>query len=301
MLWFMRGYLALESVLRTTGVFTLHEYDIPFKNWNKAIKIIPFGDVHWGAPGCDADLFMEELHKHKGDPDVYYLGMGDYFDIASTSERRILESIDLHESTKQDLDDLYRMRADSFMEQIRQCQGRIIGMVEGNHYARLESGVTTTQYMCEQLKCKYLGVMSAIRVNFTNPIQKGFYPYDIVAHHGMGAARLHGGSINRVSQIAEGWIADCYFMGHDHKAITAKGQRVFIDKHPQAGLRLKEKTWYSARTGGYLKGYIDKRPTYQADACSGPLALGGIELHVTPTRRKRDKVEVKGLTHRVLV
>lgn len=285
--------------MKTTGVFVEHAFEVPFKHWNKPLYIRPFGDVHWGHRGCDEDLFVREIQDRKGCSDTWYFGMGDYFDLVSTSERAILEMNALHESTKADLDDLYRKRADSFMETIAHCEGRIIGLVEGNHYARLESGITTTQYMCEQLKCAYLGAMTATRLNFST--HGSYFTYDIVAHHGQGAARLLGGGLNRTAQMAEGWIADLYLMGHDHKAVAGKGQHLQIETCTKNGIRIKERTWYAARTGGYLKGFINKRPTYQADTCKGPLALGGIEIQITPTRHDTKGKATRGLSHKVLI
>ncbi len=284
--------------MKTTGIWTEHQYDIPFRGFGNTVYIRPFGDVHWGATGCDKKLFIEEISEGKGRTDTWYLGMGDYFDIASTSERELLESKILHESTRDTLDDVYRRMADNFLEKIAHCEGRLIGLVEGNHFARLESGITTTMYMCEQLKCAYLGVMTATRLNFIN--HGVFKTYDIIAHHGMGAARLAGGSINRVSQMAEGFDGDLYLMGHDHKAITHRGSRCYLHNSPHGGLTIKERITYSARTGGYLRGFINKRPSYVADSAKNPLALGGIVVHITPKRRNVDGVRTVELTPRIL-
>ncbi len=284
--------------MKTTGIYTEHQFEIPFKSWNKPIYIIPFGDVHWGDKACDEETFLEDIRWGKGRDDVWYLGMGDYFDALSTSERDILGNPALHEATKDDLSDMYRARADAFLDHIDHCKGRIIGMIEGNHFAKLDSGVTTTQYMCEKLKCKYLGVMSAIRLNFVCGNQR--INYDIIAHHGMGAARLSGGSLNRVEQMNEGWDADLFLMGHDHKMNASKTARCSLENHARAGLRIVERTVISARTGSYLRGFIKGRACYNADAARRPLPLGGIRIEITPRSWEKDGRKFKKLMPKVI-
>lgn len=285
--------------MKTTGIYTEHEFTIPFKRYNEPVHIIPFGDVHWGARHCAEDLFLEEISYGKGRSDVFYLGMGDYFDILSTSERDAIDRAPLHEATREDLDDLYRLRADAFLEKIKHCEGKIIGMIEGNHYAKLESGITTTQYMCEQLKCKYLGVMTATRLHFCGNGSR--FNYDIIAHHGMGAARLSGGSINRVAQMGEGWDGDLFLMGHDHKSIAAREVRCYLDHNARSGLQIKEKIIYSVRTGSYLRGFVNKRPSYVADSAGRPLPLGGVRVQVTPVRIDKGGTCTRYLSPKVLV
>lgn len=285
--------------MKTTGVFTEHKYEITAKSWNQPLHIIPFGDVHWGARACAEELFIDEISYGKGRTDTWYLGMGDYFDIMSTSERDAISRAGLHEATMDDLDDLYRKRADLFMEKIKHTEGRLIGLIEGNHYARLESGITTTQYMCEQLGCKYLGVMTATRLIVK--IQGSSFSYDIIAHHGQGASRLSGGSINRVAQMGEGWDGDLFLMGHDHKSIASREVRCYLDNDAKVGLRIREKVIYSARTGAYLRGFIDKRPSYNADRANRPLPLGGIQVQVTPYKITREGQMMRGLRPKVIV
>ena len=151
--------------MKTTGIFTVHKYEIN-AHYNETITLIPFGDVHRSANLCHTEKWFEWCKWAKKQKNAYFLGMGDYDDLSSTSERKILGNESLHETTKWTLDELYKKTTDRFYNEVSFMKGRVIGLIEGNHYARLTSGFTTTQYLCDKLGCTYLGVSSFIRLSF---------------------------------------------------------------------------------------------------------------------------------------
>ena len=73
--------------MQTTGIFTIHEFEIPISSFNEPIYLIPFGDVHRSAPLCHTEKWLEFLDWAKNKKRCYFLGMGDYDDLASASER----------------------------------------------------------------------------------------------------------------------------------------------------------------------------------------------------------------------
>ncbi|MCK9370622.1 hypothetical protein M0R04_11990 [Candidatus Dojkabacteria bacterium] len=210
--------------------------------------------------------------------------MGDYDDLASYTERKALLHACLHESTQMSLDELYTIRVNNFLKEIFFMKDKIIGLIEGNHHAILQSGMTTTQMMCDKLKCKYLGVSSFIRLLFPmqNSIKKT-YAIDIFAHHGKGAARLAGSSINTVEQMCGIADADIYLMGHDHKKGIVPKARLYLGDN-----RLKQKKILLCRTGSFLKGYVEDQPSYVARALMTPSDLGNIKIEMTPRRKQNN-------------
>ena len=264
--------------MQTTGIFQTQKYKIPKVELNKTISLIPFGDIHYGAPNHAGAIFDSWLEKVKTEKDAVFLGMGDYFDIASASERRLLHSADLHESTTDTLDELYKRQAEEFGNKICFMKGRIAGMIEGNHYSELKSGITTTQYLCEILGCKYLGVAGFVRIQLCLGTMQ--ISVDIFAHHGKGASRLIGGSLNRVQQLAEVAHADIYLMGHDHKRSAGVQSRMYLDKLST----VKEQRQLFARTGSFLTAYRDGKVSYIADMALPASDLGAITIHMTPHR-----------------
>jgi UDP-2,3-diacylglucosamine pyrophosphatase LpxH len=281
--------------MNTTGIFTIHRHIIPYKKYGEPIYLIPFGDIHRSSPQCHEEKWTEFLGWARRKKRCYFLGMGDYDDLASASERHILTDRKLHDSTRTTLEDIYRKFTDRFAKEIGFMDGNLIGLLEGNHYGEFENGTTTTQRLCERLHCKYLGVSSFIRLSFEMENYKTGKRkcIDIWAHHGKGAARLIGGSLNRVEQMAECAEADIYLMGHDHKKSQGNKTRLRLTDGGET-VRLSHRKILIARTGSFLKGYVPETKSYIVDMALNPTDLGVIKIELTPrlTGDNYDRVEI---------
>lgn len=272
--------------MRTTGIFTLHHYNINVKKIGEPIYLIPFGDVHRDSPMCHVDKWHEFLDWAKTKERAIFLGMGDYVDLASTSERRMLHSKDLHESTLTTLDNIYKKHSDKFVKEIEFMRGNIIGFIEGNHYAELGNGTTTTQRMADALNTKYLGVMSVIRLTFKYG-QKST-AVDIVAHHGRGAGRMLGSSLNGVQKMAETVHGNIYLQGDDHRKLVGMTTKLQVENNDgKIGLRHVKQIFL--RTGSFLKGHEDGKASYIVDANLSPTDLGVVKVELTPRRERSRK------------
>jgi UDP-2,3-diacylglucosamine pyrophosphatase LpxH len=282
--------------MQTTGIFETHIYTIKCR-MNEPIHLIPVGDIHFGAPMHAEDLFLEFLDQcSKNMEKVIYLGMGDYQDIASASERGILGNQALHDSTKDTLDSMYIDMVSSFHDTISPIMGnKIIGLIEGNHYVELLSGMTSTMLLAQMLKTKYLGVSAFIRLVFELDSTTRT-SIDIWAHHGKGAARRIGGSLNRVEQMVEGAEADIYLMGHDHRKSAGMISRLYMDRYGA----IKERKLMVARTGSFLKAYQSGSISYIADIAGNPVDLGTIKIILTPRRDKKKNGRGLYIEHKVI-
>jgi len=268
--------------MTTTGIFTIHQVEIPVTKINEPIYLIPFGDIHRSSPMCHEGKWLEFLAWAKTKKRAYFLGMGDYDDMASTSERVILSDRKLHDSSLQTLEKLYLSHTERFAKELKFMKGKIIGFLEGNHYAEFQNGTTSTQKLAELLECKYLGVSSFIRLSFRQIERNTKSSIDIWAHHGKGGARLIGGSLNKVQQMGENAEADIYLMGHDHKKSAGLVTKLALKSG--RSLKLHHKKQLYARTGSFLKGYEDNRVSYVADMGLSPTDLGVVKIELTPRR-----------------
>lgn len=272
------------------SLFTIHSYEIIYKKLNEPIYLIPFGDVHRFAPLCDERRWFEFLEWASTKPRCYFLGMGDYDDMYSGSERAGFSNVKLHESSKKSLDDYYRKRTLDMVKEIRFMKNRLIGMIEGNHHANLASGITTTQLMCEELGCPYLGVSSFIRLAFRCEETKHETrsKIDIWAHHGRGGGKTIGSSMSTVEGMEKIGDADIYLMGHDHKKSVATKSKLRLS---QTGnhLKLHHKKIILARTGSFLKGYEPNEDSYVAQAALSPSDLGVVKIEMTPKRMLKNE------------
>ena len=285
--------------MNTTGIFKTHYATIPFKKFGEPIYLIPFGDVHRSSPMCHEEKWKEFLDWAKSKPRAYFLGLGDYDDLASTTERSILLDRKLHESTKITLEDQYKRFTLRLAKELEFMRGRLIGLIEGNHYGEFQNGTTTTQLLADKLGTAYLGVSCFVRLFLIlkneDVLSHRGLTVDIWAHHGKGAARLVGGSLNRVSQMEESAEADIYLMGHDHKKSAATKTRLKLVGNGPDVMRLSHRKVLICRTGSFLKGYEEGKASYIVDGAMNPTDLGVVKIEITPRRERKgstDQIEV---------
>jgi len=216
---------------------------------------MPIGDIHYGVQDFPTNKLKTNI-KWALDRGCIFLGMGDYFDFASSTQRSIMRS--LREATAQQIDDATRTEADKLYEEILEpTKGRWLGLLEGNHRWTFQDATTVDQYLCSLLGCDFLGTSATIRVHL-DKAPKGHYEADTVifAHHGIGSSRKIGGHLNRVEDLLA-WIdADIYLMGHSHAKIFAPLDFQYITPDGVHTHRTK----LIARTGSWYKGYASKGP-----------------------------------------
>jgi hypothetical protein len=284
--------------VKTSGLFTTHSFTIPVKS-GKPVRIIFFGDVHRDAPSHALEKWHADLDYWRSLKDVYFFGMGDYLDSTSTTERECLGNISgkMHETFRNDVQALQLAKVELIAKELSFMRGRIVGFLNGNHYFEFQSGVNSDQKLCELLGAKYLGVCSFVRLSF---VSHGRHTTrDIFAHHGQGAARLIGGSLNRVAQMFEGVECDIVAMGHDHKRGAVPGTpRLFLTSDTHHGNRLCSRETWVIRSGSYLKSYEPGKANYNVDAQRTTCNLGHVEMQATHhvNKKMQASLEIKMVT-----
>ena len=267
--------------MQTTGLFVIHKITVDVKEINKPIYLIPFGDIHRSSQMCHVEKWKEFLLWAKKKERALFLGMGDYDDLTSASERNILINRGLHDTTTKTINDLYRTHTEKLAKELIFMHGKLIGLMEGNHYGEFSNGTTTTQALADKLETKYLGCSAFIRLAFRYGKKRA--SVDVWAHHGKGAARLMGGSINRVQQMGESAEADIFLMGHDHKKAVGMMDKLHLSEG-NSGLKLRHRKQLYIRTGSFLKGYENNTVSYVADMALNPTNLGVVKIEITPRR-----------------
>jgi predicted phosphodiesterase len=269
--------------MQTSGLFKTHSFTIPAK-FAREIQVIIFGDVHWDSPNHAGSKWKEDLDYFRSQKNAYFLGMGDYLDSTSTTERECLGHISkqMHDTFRKDIQALQLAKIEKLADELSFMKGRIIGLLNGNHYFEFGSGINGDQKLAELLETKYLGVCSLMRLFFKfSESGSSTQAIDVFAHHGMGAARLIGGSLNRVAQMFEGVEADLCIMGHDHKRGAAPSTpRLFLQNLSHGGLKVKQRETWAVRSGSYLANFRDGEVNYNVDNCRMPSSLGHVEMRV---------------------
>lgn len=270
---------------------TTHRVVVPFENLHETQYLLPFGDIHRDSKNCHVQMWKEYCKWAALKPRSLFLGMGDYFDGFSDSERRGLNHAELHDSSNESLDDWARGKVEQFANEIGFMKGRVVGLLEGNHFYEFADGTTSTQYLCQLLGCKFLSWVSLVRLVYEYTKGNKTSAIDIFACHGKGASRLVGGSLNTVQQMQEIADADIYLMGHDHKKSIAMTTRLGLN-NAGPGVHLKDKKKVYARTGSFLMGYAEDRPSYVAKALLTPNDLGTVKIELTPKLKNKGSLYI---------
>jgi hypothetical protein len=273
--------------MQTSGLFTIHQHTVTLNSISETVPLFIFGDVHRDSPSHALTTWRESLARGKKLKNAIFLGMGDYLDATSTSERECLGHITpkMHDTFKHDINELKRAKVEMFAKEIDFMRGRLVGLINGNHYYDFSSGINSDQMLCEALGAKYLGVCSFIRL--TLQYHSTRVNVDIFAHHGKGASRLTGGSLNRVAQMVENVEADILVMGHDHKkGAVPTSPRLYLEHNSKTGLVVKHRDVWSVRSGSYLASYTNGEVNYNVDACRGPSSLGHVEMLLSLKRNQ---------------
>lgn len=279
--------------MKTDGIFTAHKVTIEAEV-NKPFKIIPFGDIH-----RDSDMFahshwQEFLCYAKQQKGAVFLGMGDYTDGVSTSERIVLSDKNIHDTTKNTLKNVYKGTVATLANELAFMRGRVIGILGGNHYFDFGSQ-TTDHLIASALDAKYLGVCGFIRLSIEIPSAKKSAALDIFAHHGKGGGATIGSNFNGIEKMTTTADADIYLMGHTHgKGCVPSNPRMKLLNNG-SGVRVRERTPWLGRTGSFLKAYESGRSSYNVDAGRSACALGWIEFEVTPVRIRNNDHDIMEL------
>ncbi len=268
--------------MKTDGIFTLHHLEVNY-NVGDTFTFRPFGDVHRDSPAFANDKWGEFLESSLKLKKPLFLGMGDYFDSFSTTERTILNSDKLHESTIRNLEKECDKRIDKLFQEVKFMMGKTIGLLGGNHFIQYKGGSTSDNKLSDKLETSYLGTCSAIRITFKGKHSNNV-SVDIFAHHGRGGGQTTAGrmmSVEKMTQICE---ADIFLQGHNHaRGVLPLGDKLRIDSN-QHGLFIRSRHCWIGRTGGFLRGYVNEEPSYIVDSLMNPTSLGWIDFTLTPKR-----------------
>lgn len=272
--------------MKTDGIFTLHHIAVKYKI-GQTFNLRPFGDVHRDNPGIAKDKWGEFLDDSKKLQNPLFLGMGDYWDSFSSSERVIFDNAGIHESTKKNIETEGEKKVSSLAKELDFMKGKLVGLLGGNHFIQFKGGATSDMKLADKLGTDYLGSCAAIRITFepetSNKIGKQV-SVDIFAHHGKGAGQTTVGRMMSVEKMVQICEADIFLQGHNHaRGVLPLGDKLRIDSN-NSGLFIRSRHCWIGRTGGFLRGYVDNEPSYIVDALMPPTSLGWIDFTLTPKR-----------------
>ena len=261
--------------------------------WKETL-IIPIGDIQLQQQRDVVDLDrLKEVVAYGVKNNAWYIGMGDFIDMESPSNRRKLRESGFYDSVVDALDAKAEELEEEIQKILKPTVGRWLGLLEGHHYHVHQDGTTTDQHMANFLKAPFLGTCAYINLTFKpNNASAAKSKVLIWAHHGRSGGKLLSSPLNQLEHVVKGFDADIYLLGHHHKAVAGKVARMYAQFNTKVGY-LKNKEMIIACTGSFLKGFMegakrDGRPggLYPEAAMMNPLALGVIKLWIRQTYKK---------------
>lgn len=259
----------------------------------KELLIMPVGDIQWA--GDDTEVAMGMLRRHIKwgvNQGAWFIGLGDYIDTFSPSNRKRLSGAQLYDTAVKAFDrDAEARVQELFKLALKPSKGRWLGMLEGHHYHEFRDQTTSDQLLCDLLEAPFLGTSAAIRLVFPEDRSRRPTTGSIViyAHHGQGGGTTAGAALNRVARVIPSFDADVYLMGHHHKVGATPLDHIKA-VFPQNGKpHLVHQTKMLVTTGSFLKGLVVDRVDgmvprggYAEQGMMNPLTLGAPLVRVRP-------------------
>ena len=191
---------------------------------SQRVAVCPIGDIQWsGSSGPTAILHVQRhigrcLNLEQQGYKVFFIGMGDYIDFLSPSNRQRLLAAGLYDSADAVIDEkAHQLTEEAFNLMLKPTKGKWLGLLEGHHFYESQ-GSTSDMWLAEMLDAPFLGTAAYARIDPT-----GFI---ICAHHGMGGGILPTSGLNKMYHWSAGLAgADVYFMGHNTKMATVRLSR----------------------------------------------------------------------------
>jgi hypothetical protein len=259
---------------------------------NDQIVIAPIGDIQWSGDG--GPTAQDTLKRHIDrclEMDAWYIGMGDYTDFASPSNRARLTSANVYDTAQEILEQASDTLVGEVFERfLKPTKDRWIGLLEGHHFYEF-GGRTSDMLLAEKLGTRSLGTSCYVHLE----------PCDVTiwAHHGCGGGILPGAPLNKLYHVAAGVAgADVYLMGHTTKAPATPISRIAPVWKPKPDL--VHRTIRLANTGGFSRSNIPghrrgniPRGDYAEQGMMGPSPLGApLVIIDARTTRQVDRVRV---------
>ena len=253
------------------------------------IQLMPIGDVQLGADGVQVDRLKRQIDWAMAQNNVYFIGMGDYVDVMSPSNRDAWRGVKKYDSVESLMERGVRSLEKDFLSIVSGTEGRWLGLLEGHHFYEYADGTTSDTFITQQLRSRFLGTSAIVRIKFQDGTH--IITCDIWCHHGWGSGKAPHSPLNKLyDAMAHFEGIDVFLMGHHTKKCGVKIPKLYMDR---AG-RLRDRQIVLAGTGGFYLGHKQNsrsiagnaRGSYAEKAGMSPVTLGSPLIRIRPRRHK---------------
>jgi hypothetical protein len=257
------------------------------------LVVAPLGDFQWsGKQGSTAQDHLKRHIDRCMKLGAYFIGMGDYIDFMSPSNRQRYKSAGLYDTAEEVIEDAAGELVNTVFEKfLKPTKGCWIGLLEGHHFFEF-GGRTSDMLLAEKLDTRMLGTSCYVRLNPCGVVLWG--------HHGMGGGVLPAASLNKLYHTAAGLHgADVYLIGHSTKLSAARLSRPEPTWKKRPGLTHRDVMLVN--TGGFSRSNVPgsrrggvPRGDYAEQAMMTPSPLSAPLIKIdTTAKRLEDRIWVQ--------
>lgn len=257
-------------------------------------RIVPVGDVHIGARGCDEELLRTVVKSIQETENAYWIGMGDMCEFINVGDRRFDAEMLANWIDVADLVDLARVQVERFVDIMSPVADKCLCLLEGNHERAIRRHTERDVYREIVSRIKGAGGFKStepLALGFTGWLQllfrrtkEGERPagtkiINMHLHHGFVGGRLAGGKALNMQRWLWTHNADLCLWGHSHNTGI---QPEAVERIDSRG-NVHTVTRRGAFTGTFLhSGGHKKGSSYAEIKGYFPLPVGGVLIELRP-------------------
>jgi hypothetical protein len=262
--------------------------------------LMPIGDIQWSGKSGPTALDLLKRRIDLGTKlNARYIGLGDYIDAFSPSNRQRIRSAALYDTALDVIDE----KAMDLVQEIydlvlKYTKGKWVGLLSGHHFTELRNGDTTDMRLSEMLDAPFLGTCAYGRIVF-----QGMGEITLWAHHGCGGGMKASAPVTKLENLVPYWDADIFMVGHMTKLATAPVNRVYASWRGDVPHLLHRKICLVG-CGGFSKGFIERSRqgripagSYVEQRMLNPTTLGNPVIRIVP--RMMTSEQIKGIKQRL--
>ena len=263
---------------------------ITLSDKNSPLIVVPFGDIHLGADGCNKTYLRNTIDWIRKTPNCYAIGMGDYVDAIAIGDKRFdIKSVD--KEFLPELDNLPIAQLKYLEKLISPIKDKILCMIPGNHEDKFRQihSVDIMHELNRDLGIEVGDFLSYLRVSFD---RKQFHtsPVTFFLFHGAWCGRKTGGKVNQIQDLASSYDFDVVCVGHSHDLFAVTSERLVLP--PTSKELIKEKRTF-INTGTFMETTTSGGSGY-AERKGYPIAkIGTCRIDIYPNHRPRPDVHVR--------
>ena len=257
--------------------------------------VIPLGDIQLDPPrkGQPRRAHLRRLTETiewgvaNG---AYFIGMGDYVDVMSPSNRAVIRSARLYDTVRDTLDQQAEETQEELHELLAATRGRWLGLVEGHHFYPYDDGDTTDTRLAAYLGCPFLGTSATIvaRQEVEGHRRQPVFKFDV--WHGEGSGQTAAAPLNRLERRVGEREADVYLMGHYHRRAAVPKPRLDTIGGERGGTpEVVHRDRWLVSTGSFMRAYLQgsrgegrAQGSYVEKAGLPPAGLGAMAVFIRP-------------------